>query len=156
MHQKHVIRLETRAKSIEGTSEITIRQLVVNSLRMRPDRIIVGECRAGETIDMLQAMNTGHSGSMTTVHSNSPHDAVSRLLVMSLMSGIDLPEKAVISMIVSAIDTIVQIKRYPDGSRKVREISLIKKSTDNKYELVPVFIYNEQKNLFEKVLNESI
>ena len=156
LHQKHVIRLETRAKSIEGTSEITIRQLVVNSLRMRPDRIIVGECRAGETIDMLQAMNTGHSGSMTTVHSNSPHDAVSRLLVMSLMSGIDLPEKAVISMIVSAIDIIVQIKRYPDGSRKVREISLIKKSTDNKYELVPVFIYNEQKNLFEKVLNESI
>ena len=156
LHQKHVIRLETRAKSIEGTSEITIRQLVVNSLRMRPDRIIVGECRAGETIDMLQAMNTGHSGSMTTVHSNSPHDAVSRLLVMSLMSGIDLPEKAVISMIVSAIDIIVQIKRYPDGSRKVREISLIKKSTDNKYEIVPVFVYNEQKNLFEKVFNESI
>lgn len=156
LHQKHVIRLETRAKSIEGTSEITIRQLVVNSLRMRPDRIIVGECRAGETIDMLQAMNTGHSGSMTTVHSNSPHDAVSRLLVMSLMSGIDLPEKAVISMIVSAIDIIVQIKRYPDGSRKVQEISLINKSADNKYEIVPVFAYNEQKNLFEKVLSENV
>ena len=152
LHQKHVIRLETRAKSIEGTAEITIRQLVVNSLRMRPDRIIVGECRAGETLDMLQAMNTGHSGSMTTVHSNSPQDAISRLLVMSLMSGIDLPDKAIISMIVSAIDIIVQIKRYPDGSRKISEISVLKKTDNKQYELVPVFAYNEQAKLFEKLI----
>ena len=96
LQQEHVIRLESRPKSLEGTSEITIRQLVINSLRMRPDRIIVGECRAAETLDMLQAMNTGHSGSMTTVHSNSCSDAISRLVVMSLMAGFDLPEKSIV------------------------------------------------------------
>lgn len=127
LQQEHVVRLESRPKSLEGTSEITIRQLVINSLRMRPDRIIVGECRAGETLDMLQAMNTGHSGSMTTVHSNSCRDAVSRLVVMSLMAGFELPEKSIVSMIVSAIDIIVQISRFPDGSRKVTEISLLEK-----------------------------
>lgn len=155
LNQKHVIRLETRARSIEGTAEITIRQLVINSLRMRPDRIIVGECRAGETLDMLQAMNTGHNGSMTTVHSNSPQDAISRLLVMSLMSGIDLPEKAIISMIVSAINIIVQIKRYSDGSRKISEISILKKTNDKQYEIVPVFVYNEQSKLFENFLEKT-
>ncbi|MFA6914728.1 MAG: CpaF family protein, partial [Endomicrobiia bacterium] len=124
LQQKHVVSLETRTKSIEGTSEITIRQLVVNALRMRPDRIIVGECRSGETLDMLQAMNTGHDGSMTTVHSNSCKDAISRLLVMVIMAGVELPEKSIVSMIYSAINIIVQIKRFPDGSRKISEISL--------------------------------
>ncbi len=144
LQQEHVVRLESRPKSLEGTSEITIRQLVVNSLRMRPDRIIVGECRSGETLDMLQAMNTGHSGSMTTVHSNSCRDAVSRLVVMSLMAGFELPEKSIVSMIVSAIDIIVQVSRFPDGSRKVTEISLLEKdekSVDG-YILQPMFKYS--------------
>ena len=150
LQQEHVIRLESRPKSLEGTSEITIRQLVINSLRMRPDRIIVGECRAAETLDMLQAMNTGHSGSMTTVHSNSCSDAISRLVVMSLMAGFDLPEKSIISMIVSAIDIIVQIKRFADGSRKISEISLLQKSEKNNYELIPAFIYDESQKSFVK------
>ena len=152
LQQEHVIRLESRPKSLEGTSEITIRQLVINSLRMRPDRIIVGECRAAETLDMLQAMNTGHSGSMTTVHSNSCSDAISRLVVMSLMAGFDLPEKSIISMIVSAIDIIVQIKRFADGSRKISEISLLQKAENNNYNLIPIFIYDEtQKSFMKKI-----
>lgn len=154
LQQKHVIRLETRAKSIEGTAEIPIRQLVINALRMRPDRIIVGECRSGETLDMLQAMNTGHDGSMTTVHSNSCQDAISRLLVMSLMAGVDLPEKSIISMIASAINVIVQIKRFPDGTRKISEICIVKKSDTKQYELIPVFIYDVQTNVY-KSLNEG-
>lgn len=153
LQQKHVIRLETRTKSIEGTSEITIRQLVVNALRMRPDRIIVGECRSGETLDMLQAMNTGHDGSMTTVHSNSCKDAISRLLVMVIMAGVDLPEKSILSMIYSAINIIVQIKRFPDGSRKISEISLLQKSSDNSYELVPAFQYDIESNTFKTLLS---
>ncbi len=148
LQQEHVVRLESRPKSLEGTSEITIRQLVINSLRMRPDRIIVGECRASETLDMLQAMNTGHSGSMTTVHSNSCSDAISRLVVMSLMAGFDLPEKSIISMIVSALDIIVQIKRYPDGSRKISEISLLEKAEDTGYKINPIFTYDENKDTF--------
>lgn len=153
MQQKHVVRLETRAKSIEGTGEISIRQLVINALRMRPDRIIVGECRSGETLDMLQAMNTGHDGSMTTVHSNSCQDAVSRLLVMSLMAGVDLPEKSIISMIASAINVIVQIKRFPDGTRKISEICILNKSDTKQYELIPVFSYDIETNVY-KTVNE--
>lgn len=153
LQQKHVIRLETRTKSIEGTSEITIRQLVVNALRMRPDRIIVGECRAGETLDMLQAMNTGHDGSMTTVHSNSCKDAISRLLVMVIMAGVELPEKSIVSMISSAINIIVQIKRFPDGSRKISEISILQRSSNNLYELAPVFQYDAENNTFKTLLS---
>jgi len=148
LKQEHVIRLESRPKSLEGTSEIPIRQLVINSLRMRPDRIIVGECRAGETLDMLQAMNTGHSGSMTTVHSNSCNDAISRLTVMSLMAGFDLPEKSIVSMIVSAIDIIVQVSRFPDGSRKISEISILQKDEKDLYKIIPVFIYDMKNNKF--------
>ncbi len=152
LQQEHVVRLESRPKSLEGSSEITIRQLVINSLRMRPDRIIVGECRAGETLDMLQAMNTGHSGSMTTVHSNSCSDAISRLVVMCLMAGFELPEKSIISMIVSAIDIIIQIKRFSDGSRKISEISFLQKSENSKYNLVPVFVYDQtRKNFVKKI-----
>ena len=151
LQQEHVIRLESRPKSLEGTSEITIRQLVINSLRMRPDRIIVGECRAGETLDMLQAMNTGHSGSMTTVHSNSCQDAISRLVVMSLMAGFDLPEKSIVSMIVSAIDIIVQVSRFPDGSRKIFEISFLQKDKNNSYKFIPMFVYDDKNNEFLKI-----
>lgn len=150
LRQEHVLRLESRPKSLEGTSEIPIRQLVINSLRMRPDRIIVGECRAGETLDMLQAMNTGHSGSMTTVHSNSCNDAISRLIVMSLMAGFDLPEKSIKSMIVSAIDIIVQVNRFPDGSRKISEISFLQKNEKDSYTIIPIFIYDVKNNKFLK------
>ena len=123
--QEHIVRLEARPANIEGKGEITIRDLVKNALRMRPDRIVVGECRGGETLDMLQAMNTGHEGSMTTVHANSPRDAISRLEVMVLMAGTDLPLKAIREQIKSAIDIIVQQARLKDGSRKVTYVSEI-------------------------------
>ncbi|MBP5321972.1 MAG: CpaF family protein, partial [Kiritimatiellae bacterium] len=121
--QPHVVRLEARPPNIEGRGAITIRDLVRNSLRMRPDRIIVGECRGGESLDMLQAMNTGHDGSLTTVHANSPRDVISRLETMVLMSGIELPSRAIREQIASAIDIIVHESRLSDGSRKVVCIS---------------------------------
>ncbi|MCP5488468.1 MAG: Flp pilus assembly complex ATPase component TadA [Verrucomicrobia bacterium] len=121
--QEHVVRLETRPPNIEGKGEVAIRDLVRNALRMRPNRIVVGECRGGEALDMLQAMNTGHDGSMTTVHANSPPDALRRLENLVLMSGMDLPIKAIRELIFSAVDLIVQISRFPDGSRKITAIS---------------------------------
>jgi pilus assembly protein CpaF len=125
LEQPHVVRLEARPPNIEGRGAVTIRDLVRNSLRMRPDRIIVGECRGGETLDMLQAMNTGHDGSLTTVHANSPRDVVSRLETMVLMSGIELPSRAIREQIASAVDIIVHESRMSDGSRKVVCISEI-------------------------------
>jgi pilus assembly protein CpaF len=121
--QPHVIRLEARPPNIEGRGAITIRALVRNALRMRPDRIIVGECRGGESLDMLQAMNTGHDGSLTTVHANSPRDVISRLETMVLMSGLELPSRAIREQIASAIDLVVHESRLSDGSRKVTCIS---------------------------------
>lgn len=123
--QPCVRRLEARGKNAEGKGEITIRDLVVNALRMRPDRIIVGEVRSHEVIDMLQAMNTGHDGSLSTVHANSPKDLIERLYVMYLMGGLDVPEKAVKTQIANAIDIVVQIQRMADGSRKITRISEI-------------------------------
>lgn len=123
MVQTHVVRLETRPPNIEGKGEISIRDLVKNSLRMRPDRIIVGEVRSGEALDMLQAMNTGHDGSLTTAHANSPRDMLSRLETMVLMSGMNLPIRAVRDQVSSAIDLIVQQSRLQDGSRKVTYIT---------------------------------
>jgi pilus assembly protein CpaF len=123
LQQTHVVRLETRPASIEGTGIITQRDLVRNSLRMRPDRIIVGEVRGAESFDMLQAMNTGHEGSLTTIHANTPRDSLTRLESMILMTGINLPEKAMRFMIASALDMIVQITRFTDGSRKVTSVS---------------------------------
>jgi len=123
MTQDHVIRLEARPPNIEGKGAITIRDLVRNSLRMRPDRIVVGECRGGEALDMLQAMNTGHDGSLTTVHANSPRDVISRLETMVLMSGMDLPVRAIREQIAAAIHLIVHISRIADGTRKVVNIS---------------------------------
>lgn len=119
LRQEHVVTLETRPANIEGKGEITAQQLVVNSLRMRPDRIIVGEIRAGEALDMLQAMNTGHEGSMTTAHANSPRDVISRIETMTLMSGFELPVRAIREQIASAIDLIVHVDRMRDGTRKV-------------------------------------
>jgi len=123
LQQSHVVSLESRPANIEGSGAISIRDLVRNALRMRPDRIIVGECRGGEALDMLQAMNTGHDGSLTTAHANSPRDALSRLEVMCLMAGMDLPAQAIRDQIASAIDLIVQLSRFSDGSRRVTHIT---------------------------------
>jgi len=122
MRQKHVVRLETRPANLEGKGAITQRELLVNTLRMRPDRIVVGECRAGEALDMLQAMNTGHDGSLTTVHANTPRDALSRLETMVAMSGLDLPKSAVRSQIAAAIDLVIQQARLVDGSRRITSV----------------------------------
>jgi pilus assembly protein CpaF len=119
LNQSHVVRLESRPANVEGKGEIRIRELVKNSLRMRPDRIVVGECRGGEALDMLQAMNTGHDGSITTAHSNSPRDTISRIETMVMMAGYDLPIRAIREQIASAVDVIIQISRLRDGSRKV-------------------------------------
>ncbi|MGQ9888081.1 MAG: CpaF family protein [Aggregatilineales bacterium] len=123
LRQEHVVTLESRPANIEGKGEITIQDLVVNSLRMRPDRIVVGECRAGEALDMLQAMNTGHDGSLTTLHSNSPRDTLARLEVMCLMAGMDLPVRAIREQVSSAVDLICHQERMRDGSRKIVKIT---------------------------------
>jgi len=123
LRQEHVVTLESRPPNIENKGEVTIQDLVVNSLRMRPDRIVVGECRSGEALDMLQAMNTGHDGSLTTAHSNSPRDTLARLEVMCLMSGMDLPVRAIREQIASAIDLICHQDRMRDGSRKVVRVT---------------------------------
>ena len=123
LHQEHVCRLETRPKDINGEGEISIQRLVMNSLRMRPERIVVGECRGGEALDMLQAMNTGHDGSMTTIHANSPRDALARLETLVLMSGIDLPVKAIRQQVAGAINIFCQLNRLRDGSRRVTSIT---------------------------------
>ncbi len=125
LRQEHVVSLESRPKNIEGRGEITRGDLVINALRMRPDRIIVGECRSGEALDMLQAMNTGHEGSMTTVHANTPRDALHRLETMVLMAGFDLPLKAIREQISGAVDLIVQLERMRDGTRKITNVAEI-------------------------------
>jgi len=125
LQQEHVVTLESRPPNIEGRGEVTIRDLVINSLRMRPDRIVVGECRGAEAFDMLQAMNTGHEGSMTTIHANSPRDALARLENMVLMAGMELPHRAIREQIASAINLIVQLERMRDGSRRVVSITAI-------------------------------
>ena len=123
LHQRHVIRLEARPANVEGRGQIPIRELVRNSLRMRPDRIVVGEVRGGEALDMLQAMNTGHEGSLSTLHANTPRDALARLETMVMMSGLELPAKAIREQIASALDLVVHLSRLRDGSRRITEIS---------------------------------
>lgn len=123
LQQEHVVRLEARPANSEGKGRVSIQNLVVNALRMRPDRIVVGECRGGEALDMLQAMNTGHDGSLTTVHANNPRDVISRLETMVMMAGMELPEKAIREQIASAINIIVQQSRLRDGSRKIVQIT---------------------------------
>ena len=123
LHQRHVVRLESRPPNIEGRGEVTVRDLVRNSLRMRPDRIIVGEVRGPEALDMLQAMNTGHDGSISTVHCNSPRDALSRIETMVLMSGVDLPSRAIREQISSALDLVVHLHRFRDGSRRITQVT---------------------------------
>jgi pilus assembly protein CpaF len=125
LQQRHVVRLETRPPNIEGRGEVTPRELVKNALRMRPDRIILGEVRGGEAFDMLQAMNTGHDGSMTTVHSNSSRDALARVEQMVGMSGVDMPARSARGQIASAIHVVMQVARFPDGRRKLVSVAEI-------------------------------
>lgn len=143
LHQSHVISLETRLTNYEGEGEITIRDLVRNSLRMRPDRIIVGEVRGKEAFDMLQAMNTGHEGSLTTLHANSPDDAINRLETMMLMNDMDLPVSAIRNYIEKAINIVVQVDRLSDGKRKVSSISEVIGIKDEKVKLKEIFAFHE-------------
>ncbi|MET3933124.1 CpaF family protein [Arthrobacter sp. OAP107] len=142
LQQDHVVRLESRPSNIEGKGEITIRDLVRNSLRMRPDRIVVGEVRGGETLDMLQAMNTGHDGSLSTVHSNSPRDAISRLETLVLMAGMDLPLRAVREQIASAVDVIVQLTRLRDGTRRVTHVTEVQGMEGEVVTLQDAFVFD--------------
>ncbi|MDO9377762.1 MAG: CpaF family protein [Nocardioidaceae bacterium] len=123
LQQDHVVRLESRPANIEGKGEVTIRDLVRNSLRMRPDRIVIGECRGGESLDMLQAMNTGHDGSISTLHANTPRDAIARLETLVLMAGMDLPLRAIREQIASAVDLVVQVTRLRDGTRRITHVT---------------------------------
>ena len=143
LKQEHVIPLETRVMNYDRAGEITIRDLVINALRMRPDRIIVGECRGKEAFDMLQAMNTGHDGSLTTMHANSPQDALNRLETMVLMSGLDIPIKAIREYIYNAIDLVVNIERLTDGRRKVVSISELDGIEDGRIILKDIFAFRE-------------
>ncbi len=145
LRQDHVVRLESRPANIEGKGEISIRDLVKNSLRMRPDRIVVGECRGGEALDMLQAMNTGHDGSLTTVHANSPRDALARLETLVLMAGFDLPLRAIREQIASAVSIIVQVNREKDGSRKLTRVSEITKMEGDIITLQDIFMFKHER-----------
>jgi pilus assembly protein CpaF len=141
LRQHHVLRLEARPRNIEGEGEITIRDLVRNTLRMRPDRIIVGEVRGSESLDMLQAMNTGHDGSLTTVHANSPRDALARVETMVLMAGFDLPMKAIRQQVASALELVVHLERMDDGSRKVTSIAEVQRMESEVITLQDLFTY---------------
>ncbi len=144
LHQTHWVRLETRPPNMEGKGAVTIRDLVRNSLRMRPDRIVVGEVRSGEALDMLQAMNTGHDGSLTTGHANSPRDMLSRLETMVLMAGVDLPVRAIREQIAAAIDLIVHQNRMQDGSRKVTHITEVQGMEGDTIILQDLFVFEQQ------------
>ena len=135
MHQEHVVTLETRAANVEGTGAYTARDLVKNALRMRPDRLIVGECRGGEALDMLQAMNTGHDGSMTTVHANSANEVIERLELLVLMA-VELPIKAILRQIASALDLVVQLTRMQDGRRMVTQIAEVERMDEETGNLI--------------------
>jgi pilus assembly protein CpaF len=141
LNQRHVLRLEARQKNIEGEGEVTIRELVRNSLRMRPDRIVVGEVRGAEALDMLQAMNTGHDGSLTTVHANSPRDALSRIETMVLMAGFELPVRAIRQHVSSALDLILHLERLEDGLRRVTAITEIQRMESDVITLQDLFTF---------------
>ena len=143
LRQPHKVRLESRPARIDGTGRISIRELVVNALRMRPDRIVIGECRSGEALDMLQAMNTGHDGSLTTIHANSPRDTMARLETLVLMSGVDLPQRAIREQIASAIHLIVQQSRLRDGSRRMTNITEVVGREGDTITLQDVFLFDE-------------
>ncbi|MFL5423708.1 MAG: CpaF family protein, partial [Myxococcales bacterium] len=144
LRQEHWVQLEARPPNIEGKGAIPIRELVRNSLRMRPDRIVVGEVRGGEALDMLQAMNTGHDGSLTTLHANSPRDALARLETMVLMSGMDLPIRAIREQIASAVHLVVQQQRFGDGSRRVTAISEVSGMESEVITMQDIFLFKQQ------------
>jgi len=141
LRQEHVVTLESRPPNIEGRGEVTIRDLVINALRMRPERIIVGECRGGETLDMLQAMNTGHDGSMTTAHANTPRDALARVETMCLMAGMDLPVRAIREQVSSAVDLICQQERMRDGTRKVTTVTEVSGMEGDVITMTDIFVF---------------
>lgn len=143
LQQDHVVRMETKNRNTDGGGEVTTRDLVRNSLRMRPDRIVVGECRSGEALDMLQAMNTGHDGSLTTVHANSPRDTISRLEILVMMSGMELPVKVIRQQIASAVDLIVQQTRLKDGSRKVTAVTEVAGMEGDTVVLTDIFKFEQ-------------
>jgi pilus assembly protein CpaF len=143
LQQEHVVPLESRPPNIEGKGEVTIQDLVIACLRMRPERIVVGECRGGEALDMLQAMNTGHDGSLTTLHANSPRDAISRLETMCLMAGMDLPVRAIREQIASAVDCIIQQSRLRDGSRKVMNVTEVQGMEGEMITMTDVFEFEQ-------------
>lgn len=144
LQQPHVVTLETRPSNLEGKGEISIRTLVKNSLRMRPDRIVIGECRGGEALDMLQAMNTGHDGSLSTLHSNTPRDTISRLETMTLMAGTELPVRAIREQIAGAINLVVQQARLQDGSRKITHITEVQGMEGEQVVLQDVFVFKQR------------
>src|ERR687885_971380 len=152
LKQAHVLRLEGRPKNIEGQGEITIRQLVRNSLRMRPDRIIVGEVRGAEALDMLQAMNTGHDGSLTTVHANAPRDALARIETMVLMAGFDLPVRAIRQQVASALDLIIQLERLEDGSRRVVAITEVQRMESDVITLQDLYVFKIEQILPDRTV----
>lgn len=154
LRQDHVVTLESRTANIEGRGAVTIRDLVINCLRMRPDRIIVGEIRGGEAIDMLQAMNTGHDGSLTTAHSNSPRDTLARLETMSLMAGMDLPVRVIREQVASAVDVIVHQERMRDGSRKVTNITEVAGMEGDVITLTDLYVFEQSGFEDGKVLGE--
>ena len=144
MKQRHCVRLETRPSNIEGKGAVMQRQLVINSLRMRPDRIVVGEVRGEEALDMLQAMNTGHDGSLTTVHANTPRDALARVETMAMMANLNLPEKAVRRQIASAVQLVVQISRFNDGTRRITHLSEITGMEEDVVSMQDVFVFEKK------------
>jgi len=161
LRQEHVIRLESRPPNIEGKGAITIRDLVRNALRMRPDRIVVGEVRGGEALDMLQAMNTGHDGSLTTGHANTPRDMLARLETMVLMAGMELPVKAIREQIASAIDLIIHAGRFKDGSRKVTHVTEVQGMEGDVIVLQDIFVFqqtgiNEQGKVVGRFISSGI
>ncbi len=152
LNQQHVVRLEKRPPNIEGKGEVTIRQLVINALRMRPDRIVVGECRGSEALDMLQAMNTGHDGSMTTIHSNGPRDTLRRIETMVLMAGMELPLKAIREQVASSIELVVHMDRVRDGSRKVMHVSEVQGMEGDTIVLQDMFLFKQTGFMNGKVM----
>ncbi len=156
LDQTHVVRMETRPTNLEGSGRIAARDLVINALRMRPDRIIVGEVRGGEALDMLQAMNTGHDGSLTTVHANNPRDAVARLETMVLMAGVDLPSRAIREQIASAVDLIIQVRRYDDGVRRVESISELTGMEELTPQLQDIFVFKQHGRADKKILGSHV
>jgi pilus assembly protein CpaF len=156
LKQAHVLRLEGRPKNIEGSGEITIRDLVRNALRMRPDRIIVGEVRGAEALDMLQAMNTGHDGSLTTVHANAPRDALARIETMVLMAGYDLPLRAIRQQVASALDMIIHLERLEDGSRRVTAITEVQRMESEVITLQDVFSFKIQEILRDRTVKGNL